>query len=103
MHTINMTEDFSLNPFGRYRDDSEFSGEAFREDVLIPALEQHGKVIVDLSGTNRYSLSFLNEISEGLIVDNEMTAEDVLDKVFFKHNELPSLEATITDFITKHL
>lgn len=103
MFKIDLVKDFNPNPYGRYREDGDSSGQAFREDVLVPALEKHVNVIVDLSGTNRYSLSFLSEISEGLIVDSGYSADDVLDRVTFEHSELPSLVSTITDFITKHL
>jgi len=35
-------------PFGRYRSDGEYSGEAFRDDILAPALRRHDHVTLDL-------------------------------------------------------
>lgn len=54
--------DFSKMPFGRYRQDGNHSAEAFREDVLIPALNSNDLVNIDLDGVWGYGSSFLNEV-----------------------------------------
>lgn len=65
--TINVAQDFSRYPSGRFRTDSRYSGEEFRDDYILPALEQGGKVIVDLDGTLGYGSSFLDEAFGGLV------------------------------------
>lgn len=59
--------DWSLYPYGRYRQDGEHSAEAFRDDYLIPALETHELVEVDLAGPIVISSTWLEECFGGLV------------------------------------
>ena len=61
--------DFSKNPAGRTRVDGPFSAEAFRDDILIPALNANDKVEVNLDGTIGIAASFLQEAFAGLMAD----------------------------------
>jgi hypothetical protein len=70
-----MKDDFTEFPGGRYREDGEFSGEQFRDDVLIPALADHDRVVVILDGTAGYPSSFLEEAFGGLIRNGISRAE----------------------------
>jgi hypothetical protein len=65
--TIRIKQDFTEFPGGRYREDGDFSGEQFRDDVLIPALNTHDRVVVFLDGTAGYPSSFLEEAFGGLV------------------------------------
>ena len=67
MHPIAVASNFSRFPGGRYREKGRHSGEEFRDDILIPALESHGVVIVQLDGTEGYGSSFLEETFGGLV------------------------------------
>ena len=68
MKTIVIAKDFTATPEGGKRKEGPFSGEAFREDYLIPALfSQPGKVMVDLSHTTELDPSFLDEAFGGLV------------------------------------
>lgn len=82
-----VAKDFSAAPIGRYRDDSEKSGEAFREDILYPkiseTIEQHGVLIIDFTGMRGLSASFLEEAFGGL-VRNGLSADAVLGALDFK-------------------
>jgi len=62
MHVIDIARDFSPTPGGRYRHDGVWSGEQFREDILLPALAQHEKVVVDLDDAVGFTTSFLDEV-----------------------------------------
>lgn len=64
---ISIANDFSPFPAGRYRTDGPYPGEAFREDLLVPALKTFGEVTVDLDGTNGFGSSFLEEAFGGLV------------------------------------
>ncbi|MER8723540.1 MULTISPECIES: STAS-like domain-containing protein [unclassified Mesorhizobium] len=66
MQTIRVAEDFSATPGGRYLTDGPFSGEDFRERLLIPALSKGSPVTVILDGTRGYPSSFLDEAFAGL-------------------------------------
>jgi hypothetical protein len=76
---INIGRDFTSTPIGRYRADSRYSGQVFREDHLMPALSDFNfsKIIVDLAGVEGYGSSFLEEAFGGLI--RAKITKDTLD------------------------
>lgn len=65
--TISVAEDFSPAPAGRFMDDGPYPGAAFRENLLLPAIQKNDKVIVDLEGTELAGSSFLEEAFGGLV------------------------------------
>lgn len=65
MKMISIARDFSDTPAGRTK--GAFTGEAFRESLLMPALREHEKVVVDLSDVVGFGSSFLEEAFGGLI------------------------------------
>jgi STAS-like domain of unknown function (DUF4325) len=66
-HIIRIASDFSETPFGRYRAEGPESGEVFREDLLIPALKNFDRVILDIDDVEGLPSSFLEEVMGGLI------------------------------------
>lgn len=58
---------FSATPGGRYREEGQWSGEEFRDDVLVPLLEAGHDVVVDLDGPLGFTSSFLEEVFGGLV------------------------------------
>jgi len=76
-YSINVGTDFSRIPGGRYVRHGEFSGEAFRSEVLAPALRKFDHVTVNLDGTVGYSGSFIEEAFGGLLRDEGFSAEDI--------------------------
>lgn len=64
---LNIAKDFSRSPAGRYEADGPFSGEAFRERLLKPAIEANDSVRVELDGALGYGSSFLEEAFGGLV------------------------------------
>ncbi|MCL6262758.1 STAS-like domain-containing protein [Craterilacuibacter sp. RT1T] len=65
MKIIYIARDFTDTPGGREK--GAFTGVMFRENLLIPALRDHSKVIVDLSDVIGFGSSFLEESFGGLI------------------------------------
>ena len=60
--------DFAKFPGPRYKDLGKYSGEEFRDDLLIPAIsEKNSNLIVDLDGVFGYGSSFLEEAFGGLV------------------------------------
>lgn len=102
---INVIKDFSPTPYGRYNDDCPechlTSGQAFRENKLAKALKENDKVIVDLTGRNRYGRSFLDEAFGGLIRKEGFTKADLEKKLVCKHDDLESILMIIEDRIDK--
>ena len=64
---INIAQDFSRYPAGRFKDDGPASGQAFRETFLMPALESKTSLIIELDGTRGYGSSFLEEAFGGAV------------------------------------
>lgn len=62
---LHLGRDFSPCPAGRVRADGPFSAEAFRDDVLVPAL-QAGPVDLRLDGTLGLSSAFIEAVFSGL-------------------------------------
>ena len=60
MIRIDIGRDFSLVTGGRRRDSGAHSAEAFRDDLLVPALRRGGQVIVNINGPS-YSMAWLEE------------------------------------------
>ena len=79
--TINIAEDFSRYPSGRYVSDGLFSGEEFRNDILAPALKDNDKVIVILDGVNGYPSSFTEEAFGGLVREGLFDKEQLDEKL----------------------
>lgn len=78
---IKIATDFSHYPFGRYRKISKSSGEAFREDKLMPAMRDHDLVEVWLDGVEDYGPSFLEEVFGGLVRKHGFTASNIYKKL----------------------
>jgi hypothetical protein len=68
---IVVERDFSRFPGGRFERHGPFSGERFRKELLVPALQwarsENGLVVVLLDGVAGYAGSFLEEAFGGLI------------------------------------
>ena len=63
--------DYTDQVGGRYAEHSDkYSGEWFRDDVILPKLQDHQRVIIDLGGTYGLPDSFLEEVFGGLIRNN---------------------------------
>ncbi|EWY41047.1 hypothetical protein N825_30670 [Skermanella stibiiresistens SB22] len=61
MTVIDIGRDFSLVTGGRCRSDGPHSAEAFRDDLLVPALRGGGHVVVRIGGPS-YSMAWLEEV-----------------------------------------
>ena len=94
--TISIARDFSRYPAGRFREDGNSSGAAFREDFLVRALrgEGSGKVRVRFDGVAGFGSSFLEEAFGGLV------RIEGFDKAFLVSRlELVTDEDELNDFV----
>lgn len=93
--------DFSEFPGPRHEHIGPFSGQRFREEVLLPAIKEHGisNISIDLDGTAGYGSSFLEETFGGLIRDGIPYSEtlSLCDRI--KSEEDPSLIAEVRSYI----
>lgn len=84
MATLNIAEEFSKFPSGRYYSDGDKSGEEFREKYLVTALgdlkdDEVLDIIID--NVNGYGSSFLVEGFAGVVKYGYMTANDLTKKI----------------------
>lgn len=83
--------DFTITPGGRYRRHGEYSGEEYRESILIPAYikakTNNECLYVDLDGTYGYPSSFLEEAFGGLA--RAFPYDDLLKRIKFISYEDP--------------
>lgn len=91
--TLSVAKDYSDTPGGRYITDGPYSGEDFRETVLLPKYEEAvklgEKLLIDLDGTFGYPSSFRDEAFGGLA--KIKGAEAVLRVLEFVSLDQPSL------------
>ena len=100
---INIARDFSKYPGCRYKKDCMNSGEAFRDDMLWPILEDAIKnsdfVEVDLDGVAGYSASFLDEAFAGLVRKGKISKRDFNHYVHFKCDDDPYCITEIKEYV----
>lgn len=96
---ISVAQSFSRTPGGRYRSDGPYSGQAFREDVLVPLLKSETeKVVIDLSGVLALGSSFLEEAFGGLVRNSNYKADVLLDRLVIQ-SPVSMYESRIWDYI----
>jgi hypothetical protein len=98
---IKFAKEFADCPGGRYRRYGQFSGEAFREDFLKPAIDSNDEVIVEMDGVIGFPASFLDE-AFGILA--EQVGGDVINrKLKIELTDNRVARAQIDDCIRKHL
>lgn len=97
---LNIAKEFSEVPAGRFEDDGPFSGEAFREKFLVPALSENTTVIVQLDGGEGQGSSFLEEAFGGLIRHGYFSKRD-LDARLKIESEDETLVSEIWEYIER--
>lgn len=78
---ISVSEVFSPYVAGRYVSDGPYSGQQFRDQFLLPALDEPEGVVVLLDGKVGYGPSFLEEVFGGLVRVHGRTAARLRDKL----------------------
>lgn len=66
----------------RYRSEGPHSGEAFREDILLPALKASNAISIDLDNNFGFPASWLEECFGGL-VRGGLSSDEVLNRINF--------------------
>ncbi len=99
---ISIADDFSKTPGSRYREEGEFSGEEFLEEILEPSFVKaraEGKqLVVDLDRTVGYGTSFLEEVFGGLA--RKYGAEEVKSHLSIISEEERYLKEDIEEYIS---
>ncbi len=75
--------DFTKYPGGRYKKYGPGSGEEYRKEHLLPALNKHDLVELDLSGVYAFSPSFVSEITDQVIRAGLLSHEEYCRRISF--------------------
>lgn len=100
MQTYKIAETYTDAPGGRYIKDGPFSGEHFRDTVLIPLLKglpKGEKLQIDFDGAFGYPKSFLEEVFGGLA--RILGAREVIDVLRFKSDDEPDIIKKVVRYI----
>lgn len=100
---IKIATEFSRIPGARYPEEGDFSGEEFRQNILLPKLKEaianKEKLVVDLDGTAGLGTSFLEESFGGLIREEHMDFNVVINTLDFISTEEPDYIEEIRSYI----
>src|SRR5690242_15094385 len=95
---IDIARDFSDTPAGRFRADGPFSGEEFRERILLPPIVNNEEVVVNMDGVEGLGSSFLEEAFGGLVRLGYFTQNDLKRRLIIRTDDETILEE-IWDYI----
>lgn len=87
-----IAKEFTDVPGPRKKSEGKYSGELFRETILIPKFQEARtksvKLIIDLDGTFGYPPSFLDEAFGGLVEATKLKRDEIL-KTLVIHSSRP--------------
>lgn len=99
---LNVATEFYKRPLGRDRSQGTYTGEAFREDVLVKkinALAPNEKLIIDFTGVTMNGSSFLEEAFGGLVRKRGFGKDFLKSILVFNFPRRPSLESKVWSYI----
>lgn len=103
MIQINIAQDFSDTPGGRYITEGENSGEQFREKILLPKYElaekQNKKLEINFDGCWGFGTSFLEEAFGGLV--RKLKKKGILNRIIFVSLEDETIPDNVRKYITE--
>lgn len=98
---LSIAKEFSETPGPRYREEGEYSGQEFLEELLEPkflaAKRGCEQLVVDLDGTEGYATSFLEGAFGGIA--RKYDPEEILKIIKFKCTDEPFLAKEIEGYI----
>lgn len=98
---IVIAKDFSDTPGGRKISEGEFSGELFRQQLLLPkyeeAVNKNDKLEIDFDGAFGYPPSFLDEAFGGLV--KILNKKNILENIVIISNDDLTIERRIKKYI----
>lgn len=101
MIKIKISDDFSKTPGGRYINEGEFSGEEFRDTILISkykeAIDNNEKLLIDFDGCYGFPTSFLEETFGGIV--RKVGNKKIKDILIIVSNDRPNLKDKVLNYI----
>jgi hypothetical protein len=81
------------------RNEGNYSGRAFRDEVLVPALGRYTIVTLDLNGVEGIACSFLDEVFGGLVEKGGFDQGDLMARLKIV-SDLPSDHHLVWEYIS---
>ncbi|MCC7080421.1 MAG: STAS-like domain-containing protein [Burkholderiales bacterium] len=97
--TINVAQDFSKEPAGRYPEDGPNNGQRFRLEKLVSGLSEAQKLVIELDGTEGYGSSFLEEAFGGLVRDHGFTPQTLRERLVLVSKGDDTIPLEIWDYV----
>lgn len=100
---IDLARDFGRYPAGRFISDGPYSGQRFREDFLLPKLNElppDAELEIDLDGARGFGSSFLEEAFGGLVRVHKLNKDNLQRILRFKCRD-KSLELEARHYINE--
>lgn len=101
MNIINISKDFSDTPGGRYKKEGMYSGEEFRDTILLQAYEKientPDKLTINFDNCFGFATSFLEEAFGGLVRVHHKR------DTYKKYNIISNDDETIPELIEKYI
>ena len=98
---IKISEEFSETPGGRFIKEGPYSGELFRETILLPkyekAIENSEILTIDFDGTYGYANGFLEEAFGGMIRNHSKL--NLLNNLYLLSTENDSIIERINEYV----
>lgn len=98
---IIIAKDFSDTPGGRKISEGDFSGELFRQQLLLPkyeeAVKKNDKLEIDFDGAFGYPPSFLDEAFGGLV--KILHKKNILQNIVIISNDDLTIERRIKKYV----
>ncbi len=103
MKTLNIAKEFSTTPGARYESEGPFPGKEFREQHLAPriqdAIKNSEQLEINLDGTAGLGTSFLEESFGGLIREDKIPYQTLLNTLKFVSLENPDYVEEINQYM----
>jgi hypothetical protein len=101
--SLNIAREYSRCPGARYETEGDYSGERFREELLLPrlknAIAEGVRLEVVLDGSAGYSTSFIEEAFGGLIRKDGLTLSEIQDSLLIVSDEDPTYKEDIKMYL----
>lgn len=103
MITINIANEYTKTPGGRFKSEGEFSGEDFRDSILLPkyleAVKHNQILCINLDGGYGYGSSFLEEAFGGLVRKLNEVDISIINIINIISDEEPQLKLDIMKYL----
>ena len=99
---IDIAREFSETPGGRTIQEGDFSGELFREELLLPlyeaAIQKKEKLEIYFDGAYGYPPSFLDEAFGGLV--KKLKIRNIMDNILINSSEDLTIDRRIRKYVS---